>query len=776
MTMARRLRHAGTALLLFLTAPCAMAAQQEGYIELPDGVGLKYTVLLPEGEGPFPTVLHYQGYAAGSDPNDNGLVLISPQLLERGIAVLGVSLRGTGCSEGDFDLFERQWVADGVDVIDWASRQAWSNGAIAMVGLSFPGMTQLMVGPERPAALKALLPWSAMTDIYRDVAYPGGIFNASFASAWTGIQKLGYTDVPNEVLIEGDARCAAAVAQQNDPQQIVFVQGQTAPYADADLYERFVPEGTIGQINVPVLFAHAWQDEQIASRTLIDYEQLDPQRTWHVYGNGVHGYGLGSALVVDTAMAFLERYLLGIENGFEATPRVQIEHEVYFGADGRWTEAYDRFPVPTRLAELYLTVDGGLQAQRPDTAGSVDYAYPLPAPSMTAALAAQTENQSYALPITPGGAAVFSTAPLSHDLHWFGPSRLDLDFSSTAVDTDLQVSLTEVRPDGQEMFIQRGWLRASHQALDLRHTRADLPHHSHVQADQTLLTPGEARRLSVEIWPVAHIFRAGSAVRIRVEAPLGTTGFRQLELNPTPAINSVHLGGADPTRLTFGLIPDAQAPVPLGPCVDRINQPCRAADGSVMPGSLSIPAARMPAPTSGQVRKDGDEIVLHNTTSSPHYLRALRVAVEPGVEVLELRAGEFRQSIAQPYGEARFEISEIEMAPDQELRLSLHAEAAGVAQAIDRLSSTAHARGPAAVTTSGGLLVLAWGMFALWGLRKPRSRAWLLGLGLCGALVGCSGGREGAGPRSAAASKSAVIAVEVVDAQGQFLHYAIAPD
>ena len=282
MTMARRLRHAGTALLLFLTAPCAMAAQQEGYIELPDGVGLKYTVLLPEGEGPFPTVLHYQGYAAGSDPNDNGLVLISPQLLERGIAVLGVSLRGTGCSEGDFDLFERQWVADGVDVIDWASRQAWSNGAIAMVGLSFPGMTQLMVGPERPAALKALLPWSAMTDIYRDVAYPGGIFNASFASAWTGIQKLGYTDVPNEVLIEGDARCAAAVAQQNDPQQIVFVQGQTAPYADADLYERFVPEGTIGQINVPVLFAHAWQDEQIASRTLIDYEQLDPQRTWHV--------------------------------------------------------------------------------------------------------------------------------------------------------------------------------------------------------------------------------------------------------------------------------------------------------------------------------------------------------------------------------------------------------------------------------------------------------------------------------------------------------------
>ena len=53
------------------TAAPAGATEEAGYIEMTDGVGLRYTVFLPEGDGPFPVLLQYSGYGAGSNPYDN---------------------------------------------------------------------------------------------------------------------------------------------------------------------------------------------------------------------------------------------------------------------------------------------------------------------------------------------------------------------------------------------------------------------------------------------------------------------------------------------------------------------------------------------------------------------------------------------------------------------------------------------------------------------------------------------------------------------------------
>ena len=47
-----------------------------------------------------------------------------------------------------------------------------------------------------------------------------------------------------------------------------------------------------------------------------------------------------------------------------------------------------------------------------------------------------------------------------------GSGSADLWIASSETDTDLQVTLTEVRPDGKETYVQSGWLRASKRALD----------------------------------------------------------------------------------------------------------------------------------------------------------------------------------------------------------------------------------------------------------------------------------------------------------------------
>ena len=55
----------------------------------------------------------------------------------------------------------------------------------------------------------------------------------------------------------------------------------------------------------------------------------------------------------------------------------------------------------------------------------------------------------------------WTTGALSEPTEWTGEVNAEVWVSSTAKDTDVQVTLSEVRPDGKETYVQSGWLRAS---------------------------------------------------------------------------------------------------------------------------------------------------------------------------------------------------------------------------------------------------------------------------------------------------------------------------
>src|SRR5204862_515269 len=70
-------------------------------------------------------------------------------------------------------------------------------------------------------------------------------------------------------------------------------------------------------------------------------------------------------------------------------------------------------------------------------------------------------------PLEGGKAVAFVSAPLAADLTLYGTASADLWLRSTAEDADLQVVVSEVRPDGKEVYIQAGWLRASLRVLGI---------------------------------------------------------------------------------------------------------------------------------------------------------------------------------------------------------------------------------------------------------------------------------------------------------------------
>lgn len=572
-------------------APAAAAGPvtEAGYIPMEDGTLLRYSLERPEGDGPFPAVLQYNGYGAGSSPRDNGLDALTTRLLEEGFAVVGVNLRGTGCSEGTFDLFEPQTSDDGVTVVEWIASQPWSNGKVGMAGGSYSGITQLMVASRRPEQLAAIAPNVPITDLYRDVAWPGGIFNQTFSYGWTGIQKNGHEYVPEE-LADANLDCLSNVATQNDPAKIVGVETQTRPYADDEWYERFLTADEISAIDIPVLAYSSWQDEQLGARVTDAYSDLDNRRTWLVLGNGSHSAAIPSRIYNESMVAFFRRYLLGERNDWEATPRVQLLHEVNNAYQPGWISTHRTWPVPTVTRTLYLEPNGTLGVPAPATPATFSYNYPLPAPSVLRTFRTDEPVLSYKAPVPAGGSISFTSPAMTEDVEILGPLSLDLWLSSTGTETDLQVTVTEVRPDGNEWYVNRGWLRASKRTLDREKSMPTRPVQTFAKHDAAPLTPGVPTPMRIEIWPVNHTIRAGSALRVYVEAPVGFTGFRQLQYHPVPAVNTVHVGPEHPSRLVFGQVRGATAPVGLPACDSVMNQPCRP-DGSVVPeGDLRFPS------------------------------------------------------------------------------------------------------------------------------------------------------------------------------------------
>ncbi len=310
----------GALLPTYLSAPAAAhhdnppdcaKERVSGYIPVaqgtPDATTLHYQVFLPKdeiaGPGPYPAVMDYSGYQPGLHIWDG----LHRHFTCEGYAVIGLNLRGTGCSGGDFDYFEPRQAEDGREAIDFLAGQSWSNGRIAMVGKSYPGITQLFVAGqplqrggevETPEGLVAIVPGHVFGDLYRDVPYPGGIMNVTFAAGWSAGRIYEPFQAPIEDQInrqEFDQTCSRnTVDHVANPPQNPFVKALYNHF-DGDLFWERSPWYWAHNIEVPTFLIEAWQDEQVGSRATELTERFSPELTWRsLFTNGDHGEYYGS--------------------------------------------------------------------------------------------------------------------------------------------------------------------------------------------------------------------------------------------------------------------------------------------------------------------------------------------------------------------------------------------------------------------------------------------------------------------------------------------------
>lgn len=600
-----------------------------GYITTRDGTTLSANVVLPgpADQGPYPTVVEYSGYAP-SNPDDTTFAQIYNAL---GFAYVGVNMRGTGCSGGSFQYFETVQSLDGYDAIEAVAAQPWVLGnRVGMVGISYPGISQLFVAATQPPSLAAITPLSVLDDSYRSTLYPGGILNTGFAVKWAQERydsaKVFGQGWSEERSTDGDETCAAnQELRLQNPDLLAEIEANA--FYEPTLGDPLAPATFVDRIEVPVFIAGAWQDEQTGGRfpAMLDRFTSAPQR-FVTLVNGGHTESL-SPPVFQRYTEFLQLYVakevpsMTVANAiapqlastiygtddvaafedrfagatyeqalqaFEDEPEVRVLVE-QGGAEGvtpgapqpHFTIELPSYPAPDAVATTWFLDAGGNLIDSASGSGTDSYiADPdaLPATYWSGNgsdiwKAGATYDWE---PLPDGTGLGFVTEPLASDTMVLGPGSVDLWISSSTSDTDLEVTLSEVRPDGSEIYVQSGWLRASQRALDTAASTAVRPVHTHLEADAADLPAGELTPVRVELFPVAHPFRQGSSIRLTIDAPGNNRPVWAFDTIAGGETVTVAHDSAHPSALVLSVLPGVAVP-PTAPsaCGSLRSQPCR---------------------------------------------------------------------------------------------------------------------------------------------------------------------------------------------------------
>jgi predicted acyl esterase len=152
-------------------------------------------------------------------------------------------------------------------------------------------------------------------------------------------------------------------------------------------------------------------------------------------------------------------------------------------------------------------------------------------------------------------------------------------------DVQLQATLSEVRPDGNETFVQDGWMTASERKLstganNIFKQKSTLfePIPSELASDVKPLPKGKFVEVVIPLYFEGHVYRKGSRMRVTIAAPNGAQpvwSFSQTipALGKTAKV-SIAFSKSMPSSLVLPVV-SMSVPAGLPPCPSLRNEPCR---------------------------------------------------------------------------------------------------------------------------------------------------------------------------------------------------------
>jgi uncharacterized protein len=281
------------------------------------------------------------------------------------------------------------------------------------------------------------------------------------------------------------------------------------------------------------------------------------------------------------------------KTAFEQLPQVRVLFDN--GAGGPqpgypspgFEQSWPSFPIPGTTARTWYLGSGGALGSVPSPGPGADaftwnaHARPLTDFSGDTGSGTNglwTANPPYQWTQNPAGSAVsYLTSPLTGNTTVIGAGAVKLWVRSSTPNVDLQATISEVRPDGKESFVQSGWLRANERKLDAAKSTPLEPVLSLRQSDVAPMPAGQYVPLTIPLYYEGHAYRAGSRIRVTIAAPNGDQpiwSFGETDPAGTATVSIAH-SLQRPSSLVLPVVPGVSVPTGLPPCPGLRGEPCR---------------------------------------------------------------------------------------------------------------------------------------------------------------------------------------------------------
>ncbi|MCP9490608.1 MAG: CocE/NonD family hydrolase [Solirubrobacteraceae bacterium MAG38_C4-C5] len=495
----------------------AIAVQADLEVAMEDGAVLLADRYAPRGARPGPTVLVRSPYGRSGVVG----VLLGRLLAERGLQVVVQSTRGTFGSGGELNPFDER--ADGLATLRWLAAQPWHHGSIGMFGPSYMGLTQWAVAREAGEALGAIAP-SITASQFHGQAYGGGSISLDTAVSWLvmvaaqqrrlGTVRMvrGLRRLPGlwDLLPLGDLP-AAAVGYDLP----AFADWLAHTAADDPYWAARDHSAGVGEVTAPVQLVGGWHDIFLPWM-LDDFAALQAagRRAQLVVGPWTHTSPGAFAASLREGLAWLRAHLLDDPRMLGDAPvRVHVGGE----GGGGW-RALPAWPPPATALRLRLRAGGRLEEEAPGEgapSGGADegpfgedddtapdrfrYDPAAPTPSLGGPLLlGRTPSVDNATLEARDDVLTYTTAPLDAALEAIGPIGVELHVRSSRDHFDVFARVCDVDTAG----VSRNVCDALERVAPARHERG----------------PDGVVRLVFALWPTAHRFAAGHAIRLQVSA------------------------------------------------------------------------------------------------------------------------------------------------------------------------------------------------------------------------------------------------------------------
>jgi hypothetical protein len=527
--------------------PCETVYDRDVAIRLRDGVTIFADIYRPAGEEKVPAVLAWGSYGKHGHNNllDNigdlltrsdGVKLPARMGVPRdgtsgmqawespdpahwvpnGYALVNVDPRGAYLSGGDMQFFGPQDAQDGYDAIEWLARQEWCNGKVGMNGNSWYGMTQWEIAAVGPPHLAAIAPWEAETNIYRDEYVRDGIP----VEVMTGLHRSYGANRVEDI----------AAMIEKYPLMNAYWESKVAK---------------LDKIKIPAYIVASYNSQIHVRGTFEAFTQISSKEKWLRVHNTQEWPDMYDPKNLADLRRFFDRYLKGIDNGWEKTPRVRLSILDPGGTDivGR---AESEFPLARQKAvKLYLNAASRKLDEKP----------------------AQSEsNAVYNADAGDGKIAFTIRFGKPTEIMGFIKLRLWVE-ADGAGDMDLFARIIKLDAQGKPLFQDSiiyaysgpdGRIRVSHRQLDPEKSTPLQPVHTHKVEE--FLCPGQIVPVEIQIWPTGLLFHPGQQLQLVIagfDYMLSKPGDR-----PTPkACNKgnhiIHTGGKYDSHLLIPVIPSA---------------------------------------------------------------------------------------------------------------------------------------------------------------------------------------------------------------------------